>query len=182
MDTVACDLRESVTAARNGESEAWDQLFQRYQLPLYAYVYEWIHQEQTSLDLVQETFISAVRHIQGLQDDGKFGSWLFGIAHQKCLQHWRQGSLSECPLEEDHDIYTDPVEDPSDWLIRQEQESAFCALLERLPPPQRSVVLLHFMEDFPLEDIARITGIPLGTVKSRLHHAKKSLRRLMEHL
>ena len=62
----------------------------RYQLPLYAYVFELVRNEQTSLDIVQETFINAVRHIGSLQHDEKFGSWLFGIAHQKCIQQWRR--------------------------------------------------------------------------------------------
>jgi len=53
-------------------------------------------------------------------------------------------------------------------------------LLNQLPLPQRSVLLLHFVEDFPLEEISRITETPLGTVKSRLHYAKKSLRKILE--
>ena len=89
-----------VPQAKAGEPEAWDILFRRYQLPLYVYVFELVHDEQTSLDLVQETFIAAVRHIGGLRDDAKFGSWLFGIAHQKCLQRWRKQNREEILLDE----------------------------------------------------------------------------------
>jgi len=53
-------------------------------------------------------------------------------------------------------------------------------LLNKLPPPQRSVLLLHFIEDFSLEEIAEITGAQLGTVKSRMHYAKKALKKLLE--
>jgi len=53
-------------------------------------------------------------------------------------------------------------------------------LLNQLPSPQRSVLLLHFVEEFSLEDIAGITGVSIGTVKSRMHYAKKSLRKLLE--
>ena len=53
-------------------------------------------------------------------------------------------------------------------------------LLNQLPLPQRSVLLLHFVEDFSLEEISRITETPLGTVKSRLHYAKRALRKLLE--
>ncbi len=70
--------------------------------------------------------------------------------------------------------------DPSDLLIRQEQEAELMALVSRLPVPQRSVLLLHFVEEFSLEEIAGITSTALGTVKSRLHYAKKALRKLME--
>jgi RNA polymerase sigma-70 factor (ECF subfamily) len=65
-------------------------------------------------------------------------------------------------------------------LIRREQETEFMNLLNQLPLPQRSVLLLHFVEDFPLEEISRITETPLGTVKSRLHYAKRALRKLLE--
>ena len=70
--------------------------------------------------------------------------------------------------------------DPAALLIRQEQEAAFMELLNQLAPPQRSVFLLHFLEAFSIEDIAGITGAPLGTVKSRLHYAKRALRKLLE--
>src|SRR5450759_4500200 len=89
-----------VAQARAGKPEAWDTLFRRYQLPLYVYVFELVHDEQTSLDLVQETFIAATKHLGGLRDDEKFGSWLFGIAHQKCIHRWRKQGREEVLLEE----------------------------------------------------------------------------------
>src|SRR5437016_8216028 len=84
-----------VAQARAGDTAAWDTLFRRYQLPLYVYVFELVHDEQASLDIVQEAFIAAVRHLRSLRDDGRFGSWLFGIAHQKCIQHWRRSGCEE---------------------------------------------------------------------------------------
>src|SRR3989442_8030108 len=141
-----------VPQARAGEPDAWDTLFRRYQLPLYVYVFELVHDEQTSLDVVQETFINAARHINGLRDDEKFGGWLFGIAHQKCIQRWRKQSREELLRDE---IAAEPDEfenDPSELLIRREQEAEFMNLLDQLPLPQRSVLLLHFVEDFSLEE------------------------------
>src|SRR5471030_3316256 len=90
MLVVAEQEQLPVSQARAGKPAAWDVLFRRYQLPLYIYVFELAHDEQASLDIVQETFIAAARHIGGLRDDGKFGSWLFGIAHQKVIQLWRK--------------------------------------------------------------------------------------------
>jgi len=169
-----------VAEARVGQPEAWNALFQRYQLPLYVYVFELVRDEQTSLDLVQETFISAVRHIGSLRDDGKFGSWLFGIAHQKCIQHWRRSGREEPLAGEFLEALPGADSDPRDVLIREEQEAEFMQALSQLPAPQRSALVLHFLEDFSLEEIARVTGTNLGTVKSRLHYAKKALRDLLE--
>ena len=180
MLAVAEHEQLPVAAARIGSPEAWNALFQRYQLPLYAYVFELIRSEQTALDVVQETFISATRNLSGLRDDHRFGSWLFSIAHRKCVDRWRKSGREE-PLEpEVVESLTDFENDPSELLIRREQEAQFMNLIEQLPPAQRSVLLLHYVEDFSLEEIAGITNAQLGTVKSRMHYAKLALRKLFE--
>jgi RNA polymerase sigma-70 factor, ECF subfamily len=180
MLVVADDKQLPVQDARAGKPDAWDALFRRYQLPLYVYVFELVHHEQASLDIVQETFINAVRHIGSLQKDEKFGSWLFSIAHQKCIQHWRRRRENEVPIEEQQegDLYYE--DGPETLLIRKEEEEQFMELLNQLPLAQRSVLLLHFVEEFSLEEIANITGTQVGTVKSRMHYAKKALRKLIE--
>src|SRR6185369_9795564 len=110
-----------VSQARAGDAAAWDALFRRYQLPLYVYVFELVRDEQASLDLVQETFINAALHVGSLREDHKFGSWLFGIAHQKCIQLWRKKNRTDMS-EEVSDDTPEPGEDPSELLIRREQE------------------------------------------------------------
>ena len=169
-----------VREARAGKSEAWNVLWKRYQLPLYTYTHELVRHEQAALDIVQETFIAAARHIGGLRDDDKFGSWLFGIAHQKCVQRWRKAARETVPLDQRDDDYPDAEAGPEELLIRKEQEALLMKFLDQLTPPHRAVLLLHFLEDFSLEEIARVTDSELGTVKSRLHYAKKSLRKLLE--
>ncbi len=168
-----------VAEARGGDPEAWDALFKRYQLPLYVYVFELVHDEQASLDLVQESFISAVRHIGSLREDAKFGSWLFGIAHQKCVQRWRKENRQAAIFDEIAGDAPEFEEDPSQLLIRREQEEEFMKAVNQLPLPQRSALLLHFVEDFSLEEIAGIMEVSVGTVKSRLHYAKRALKALL---
>ena len=180
MLVVAGREQLPVAQAKAGDADAWDALFRRYQLPLYAYVMELVRDEQAGLDIVQETFISAVRHIGGLRDEARFGSWLFSIAHQKVVQRWRKPERTDSLDEQPDGDLPDEQDNPRDWLIRREQEEQFMAWLNELPMPQRSVLLLHFVEDFSLEEIAAVTGVPVGTVKSRMHYAKKALRTLME--
>ena len=169
-----------VREARDGQPGAWDILFRRFQLPLYAYVHELVRDEQTSLDVVQETFVNASKHLASLRDDARFGSWLFGIAHQKVVQHWRKRRLETVSLDETNSDDFPDEDRPDEWLIRKEQEAAFMKLVGILPELQRAVLLLHFIEDFSLDEISVITGAPLGTVKSRLHYAKKTLRQQLE--
>jgi RNA polymerase sigma-70 factor (ECF subfamily) len=180
MPVVTEELQLPVREARAGEPEAWEALLARYRLPLYAYVYELVHQEQTSLDIVQEAFINAARHISTLRQDEKFGSWLFNIAHQKCIQHWRKQHSVEIPIDPLDEDFPEPEPGPQELLIRKEQEEAFMKLLDKLAVPHRAVLLLHLVEDFSLEEIARITETQVGTVKSRLHYARKALRKLLE--
>jgi RNA polymerase sigma-70 factor (ECF subfamily) len=177
MPEVSAPEQLPVAQARAGDPAAWDTLFRRYQLPLYVFVFELLRDEQAGLDVVQETFIAAARHLGSLRDDDRFGSWLFGIAHQKCLQRWRKPT--EVLLDEFPDAPDEMDNRPDDLLIRREQEAAFMDLLAQLPPVQRAVLLLHFVGEFSIEEIAGITGAQPGTVKSRLHYAKKSLRKLV---
>src|SRR5438093_13159459 len=109
-----------VQQARAGSPEAWELLFKRYQLPLYVYAFELLHHAQTCLDLVQETFINALRHLHSLREDDKFGSWLFGIAHQKCLQQWRQQDRQALLLEQVNGAPPEFDDTPDDLLLRQE--------------------------------------------------------------
>jgi RNA polymerase sigma-70 factor, ECF subfamily len=177
---VAKSEQLPVADARAGEPKAWEVLFRRYQLPLYVYVFELVRDEQASLDIVQETFIAAVRHIASLQADEKFGSWLFGIAHQRCIQLWRKQNREARWRDEITDETADLESSPDDLLVRREQEAEFLLLLDQLPLPQRTALLLHFMEDFSLEEIARITGASIGTVKSRIYYGKRTLRKLLQ--
>ena len=184
MLVVAEPEQLPVPQAKAGEPDhAWRALFRRYQLPLYVYVFELVRDEQASLDIVQETFIAAVRHIGSLREDAKFGGWLFGIAHQKCIQFWRKQNRAAMILREEFTESPPDLEDgPDELLIRQEQEAEFMKLLKHSAHPanRARVLLLHFVEDFSLEQIAEITETPLGTVKSRLHYAKRALRKILE--
>jgi RNA polymerase sigma-70 factor (ECF subfamily) len=182
MHAVASMESLPVAAARSGDAGAWDALFRRYQLPLYAFVRELLGEEQASLDVVQESFISATRHLDQLSDDARFGSWLFSIAHQKCLQHWRRCRIPVQTLEDTPELTDLEAPLPDLQLMRQEQEQAFLDAMDRLPPAQRTVILLHALEGFSLETIADITGAPLGTVKSRLHYARQNLQRFLDHM
>lgn len=179
MLIVAGEEQLPVAAARAGDSDAWSVLFRRYQLPLYVYVVELVQQEQTALDIVQDAFVNATRYIGALRDDAKFSSWLFSIAHQRCQQHWRKPRRDEV-LPEDHELEIGTDDPPFELLIRREQEEEFMALLNELSETHRSVLLLHFVEDFSLDEIAHITDVSVGTVKSRLHYARRRLQKLLE--
>lgn len=175
-----------VRAARAGEPRAWDALLRAHQLPLFAYAAELTRDREAARDIVQETFAGAVRHIASLRDEARFASWLFGIAHQKCVAHFRRHTrhvarfapAAELPEE----VGDESAADPRERLLRAEQAAEFLARVEQLPVEQRAALLLHVLEEFSLEEIAAITAVPVGTVKSRLFHARRTLRQLVEEM
>lgn len=169
-----------VGTARDGDRQAWDALFRRFQRPLFTYFMEMVRNEQLALDLVQETFMSAIRYIGSLHSDERFASWLFGIGRQKCLQHWRRSSRHpEVALSE---VFPDTEFDrerPDETMIRIEDEERLWRAVKELPELHREVLVLFYVEDFSVEEIAGITGTHAGTIKSRLHNARKKLQKLI---
>lgn len=182
MESV-CDMSLPIEAARQGDPAAWETLFKRFQLPLFTYLMELVHQEETCFDLVQETFLTATKYLQTLKHDEYFATWLFKIAHQKAVQRWRyqKRRIEEVNLES-HAAENWSEEDltPLDFAIRQEEVEIFWKGMDRLPQSQKQVLLLHWLEEFTLEQIAEITGAPVGTVKSRLYLARNQLRRRLK--
>ena len=175
--------REQWDRACRGDPVVWDRLFRRYQLPLFVWVRELVQNDEDALDVVQETFERALRHVDRLRDPACVGPWLFGIARQRCADLLRRRGRhpdavpsADSNPEEDPAAAVDPEPAPDEWLIRREDEERFLQALAGLPEAHRAVVVLHCLEEFSLEDIARILGIPVGTVKSRLHHARRRLR------
>lgn len=169
-----------VKAARRGDADAWDVLFRESQLPLYAFVIKMVRNETTSLDIVQETFIAATRHLGSLREDGRFLSWLFSIARQKCTAHWRRNRNVPDPTSDLQEAEGIDETLPGDFLLAAEKEQLLHEHLDRLPGAHREVIVLFFLEEFSLEEIADITKSKVGTVKSRLHYAKKTLRQQLE--
>jgi len=84
-----------VQAARQHDTHAWNRLLKQHERALFVYIADIIGNETAALDLIQETLANAVRYIGGLKDDAKFTPWLFGIAHQKCVQYWRSQRRDE---------------------------------------------------------------------------------------
>lgn len=127
-----------VAAARRGDSAAWQRLFDRYQRPIFVFINELMRDREASLDLVQDTFLRAVRHLPSLRDERRFGSWLFGIAHQLCTARARR-SWREAPLGDLLDAtLDDSLARPGDELIHTEQAAELFALLAELPEGQRA--------------------------------------------
>ncbi len=188
-----------VEAALLGDREALAQLVRSHWGRVFGYLVRLSGDYYLAQDLTQETFFRAWQGLAGLRRSTPFATWLYRIAHNAFVDHvrsWpsRHVLLTGDPAGGDPDGETlaggswrgmgEPVgggPDPVVSLVdRRLERSRATALLARLSPEHRAVVVLRFYEELSLAEIAATLDLPVGTVKSRLHYAFRELRRAME--
>lgn len=125
-------------------------------------------------DVSQETFLTAQRVLHKFRGESSLTTWLFGIAHNECRRERRRSVAEPLPLVVDLEIVAN-VQGESDIVDRHALNQA----LSKLSAEHREVVLLHEIEGLTYEEAAAILQVPVGTVKSRLHHAFQQMRRAL---
>ena len=120
--------------------------------------------------------MAVLRALPRLADPAALAAWLYRIARDKASVQWR-GRPPQRLLE-----VSDLVAEPSkDHEFREEDAQEIHASLDQLTPEQREILVLRFLEEMSYEQIAKVTGCPIGTVRSRLYYAKSALRQAIEH-
>ncbi len=117
------------------------------------------------------------REIRNLRDPAALATWLYRIARNTAVSHIRRAHL-HVSLDEDAAECFEGVDDPAIDSFPDVHLLHEC--LKQLPLPQREALTLHFLEDMKVDEIAEVTGAPSGTVKARLFHAKRAMRRILE--
>jgi RNA polymerase sigma-70 factor (ECF subfamily) len=163
-----------VVRCQAGDRAAFEELVDLYQGRLRYYLVRMVGDDHAAQDLLQEVWFEVYRSVPRLADPGAFPTWLYRIAHHRALRELRKKPQPLSSLE-GIDL---PDEDEEDFS--SEDAERVHAALGQLPPESREVLLLRFFEGLAYEDIARVLGCQLGTVRSRIHYAKHALRRLME--
>ena len=146
-----------------------------------------LRDDQNAEDVVQEAYLRAFRFFKDVQGDN-VRPWLLGIVRNTCFDWLRQHRHLDNQLEFDELRDTDAgstflqsgAADPFTLLERREQSKRVNRAIDALAPIFREVIVLRELEEMPYEDIARVTGIPVGTVMSRLSRARALLRSLLQ--
>lgn len=187
------ELPDETLAQRSaaGNTAAFEELVRRYQDRLYGLALRMLGQREEAEDVAQEAFINIYRSLGRYRTDERFAPWAYKIASNLCIDHLRRRRAQLVSL----DAPADPEEEEDeqrpipDWsgspevvALEHEGEAAIMQVIDQLPPNYRLIVLLRHVDDMTYEDIAAVTGLPLGTVKNRLFRARESLRRTLAHL
>ena len=170
-EAVEYSDRELVRGIKGGDKSALELLVRRWYPRIYGYLFKLTGHEQDAYDLTQDVFIAMMQSIGSYTPWRKFDSWLFTIAHNKCMDYFR---FRQKIVQAEDTMFDRP--DPAASLEDMAAVSlSVKAALEKLPAAQREAVILHYFHQFTASEIARMTNTPLPTVKSRLRAARNTL-------
>jgi RNA polymerase sigma-70 factor (ECF subfamily) len=157
-----------------GERAAFDELIHRWHGPIWQYVRH-LTDDDVAQDIAQDVGLRVLRGIGGLRDPTKLRAWLFGIAHRTWIDTLRRKYavvVTGIDAVDQHELPDPAMSDELEQeLTEVEQE------LSRLPHIEREALTLFYLRELSLQEIAQALAIPIGTVKSRLHRARRMLRR-----
>lgn len=166
-----------VLRCRRGDKKAMEELIHRFERPLFYYIRRLVGHEADAWNLLQETWVKAIRSIRQLRDPKKLAPWLYGIARYTSMSHLRTKYSETMRLDDAADATE--IEDAGELAAFEDAEQVHYGL-GKLSIPHRDVLTLFFLQDLTLEQIAEVLDLPVGTVKSRLHYAKCRLKETLE--
>ena len=162
---------------RGGNAAAFDRLYERYRIPVFNYIFRQVKHRNLTEDIFQDVWFRVIRSVEQVREDGNFSSWLYRIAHNRLVDHWRQHRPDEL---EDEEEVSDPARTQEQLQFIQSCIERLKVLLGLLKPEQRDVFVLQQESGLTLEQIADVTDSGRETVKSRLRYAMQKLRAGLE--
>jgi RNA polymerase sigma-70 factor (ECF subfamily) len=170
------DERLLVLRCQTGDPIAFEELVLLYQPRLRYFLRALLRGESDVDDRLQEIWLDVYRGLARLTEPAAFSSWLYRIARNRAFRALRRRREPPRSL----DGIDLPINEDGDASWSAEDAEYMHIALDSLAPEHREVLLLRFIEEMSYEDIARVTGCPVGTVRSRLHYAKRALRGELE--
>ncbi len=163
--------------ARRGNAEAIERLVRRFERSLFYYIRRLAGNDSDAWDALQRTWIRVLAGIGGVRDAGALKTWMYRVARHTTLNQIRGHQRYRKVLREKAD---EPSPDVEPALFTAENAEEVHRALEKLELPYREALTLFFLEDLSVREIADVIEIPEGTVKWRLHEARKKLREILE--
>ncbi len=183
---MSADDHRLIAASLGGDTAAFGELVRRYQDRLYNTVYRLLDNADDAQDVVQDAFLNAYQSLDGFKGDSQFFTWLYRIAVNTAISHKRKQRLTlSLDTGRNGEGRIEPL-DPSDSnrpghaLEQADEERRVQGALNRLSAEHRAVLVMKDMDGKKYEEMAGVLGVPIGTIRSRLHRARCELRELLE--
>lgn len=187
---MAATDAELVRGALGGSEAAFRQIVERYQRAVFGVIVRVVRDQARAEELAQDTFVRAFRALHTYDVQRRFAAWLLTVAHHIAIDEVRKGALDTVSLEtlsppnEDgshtFEIADSKAPTPAVLAERMELADALRQAISTLRPEYRELVSLKYEQELEYDDIVEITGMPIGTVKSSLHRARKELAERLE--
>ncbi len=163
-------------------------IVRRYQQPVVNYIGRMVREREMALDFSQEIFLKVYSSLGSYRPQYKFSTWLFKIASNYMIDHWRKKKLPTTSIDQSFDYEDDgrriQIADEAQSVGRlyelKEIRGRIEASMDRLPPAFRELFVWRHVDGLSYEEMAEIKKLPLGTVKNRVFQAKEMLRKLLE--
>src|SRR5687768_10955216 len=175
---------ELIADAIGGREDRFEELVRRYQRPITGYVFRMLGNYESSLDVTQEVFIKVYNSLAKYSSEYKFSTWLYRIAHNAAIDHMRRNSVTPQSLEAENADGSFQIQlesrgsTPEQDHERSEWRTEIEAVVRCLPDAYRDLIVLRHSRDLSYDEIAEVTGLPLGTVKNRLFRAREMMREI----
>jgi RNA polymerase sigma factor (sigma-70 family) len=166
-----------VLRCQEGDAKAFEELVKAWQERLWRHAWRLSGDEATAWDVLQETWMAIARGIGRLEDAEFFRGWAYGIVSHKC-RDWIRRERRLRTVAEAH--AAEGQVGAAEAALTRERLAEVKEAMGRLAGPDRAILCLRYEEGFDTREVARILGVPEGTVKSRLYHARERLRLMME--
>jgi len=174
---------ELLRRAQAGDQDAFGRLMRANYEPVFRLVYSIVRHEHDARDICQEVWLAVWKQLAGFRGESKFSTWLHPIAVRRALDHlrkrrrWYDRFIPFATGDDPVAVAPEPVtaDDARSEAEQGERRARLQRLLDALPPKLRAVLALREVQGLSYEEIARATGIPSGTVMSRLYHARRRL-------
>jgi len=176
-----------------GNHQAFEELLNNYSSHLYNFINKLVKNSDEAADIFQETLLRVWKYRKKFSLEKDFSNWLLGIAHNCCRNYYRPKifqlfSFSSLLSEDDCEdlsftlqiVADGQAKNPEKELLEKEHQETIASLIKQLPLPYRTVIVLRYREEKSYEEIAEITGYPLGTVKTYLFRAHKILQKKLK--
>jgi RNA polymerase sigma-70 factor (ECF subfamily) len=172
-----------------GRSDLFGTLLERYQRPIFNFIYRFYGDYDLAEDLTQETFLRCYQFLKSYDQKRKFSTWLYTVARNLCIDHLKKSksgreiSLDQSlPAVERKEAGRSPEVSPQLKCIRNQEDAKLLDALGELEPSRRMVLVLFYFQGLSYQEISEALSVPVSTVKIRIFRAKKSLLEKMKGL